>query len=148
MKSITYLGWELNFFIRPPRPPMNRNQWERLSWKTAYAMILAHNTKWVSTQLFVCVKKAFKPLGRGCLLHLCMTGLLLFWPVDHIDPLITDWVTKPSHMPWAGNLPICQIVTHFNFLVTWSPYTIKIIIVLHETWYVQRYQKGLMAGKK
>ena len=34
---------------------MNTNQWERLSWKTVYSMILANNnTKWVSSQLFGC----------------------------------------------------------------------------------------------
>ena len=32
-----------------------------------------------------------------------ITELLLVWPVDHMDPDITDWVTKPSQLPWAGN---------------------------------------------
>ena len=31
---------------------MYTNQWERLSWKIAYSMILVYNTKWVSNQLF------------------------------------------------------------------------------------------------
>ena len=62
VESINYLGWESDLSIRPPRffkycleVSMNTNQWERLSWKTVYSMILANNnTKWVSSQLFGC----------------------------------------------------------------------------------------------
>ena len=28
----------------------------------------------------------------------------------HMDPHITDWITKPSQVPWTGNQPICQVV--------------------------------------
>ena len=69
--SISYLGWESNFSIRLPRGfkilstvSVNKNQWERLSWKTAYAMILGNNTKSVSSQLFVCGSARLGPLGR------------------------------------------------------------------------------------
>ena len=42
-----------------------------------------------------------------------ITALLLVCPVGHIDPHITDWVTKPRQMLLTGNLPICQLVIHF-----------------------------------
>ena len=71
MGGINNLGWESNFSIRPPRVfkilstvSVNTNQWERLSWKTAYAMILGNNTKSVSSQLFVCGRAKLGPLGR------------------------------------------------------------------------------------
>ena len=80
MESINYLGWESDLSIRPPRffkycleVSMNTNQWERLSWKTVYSMILANNnTKWVSSQLFGCA-----------------TESLLLWRIGHMDPLLT-----------------------------------------------------------
>ena len=101
---------------------MDGNQLERLSWKTAYAIILANNTKWVSSQLFVCGRAKLGPLGREHLHYLMfITELLLVWPIGNMDPHITDWVTKPSQVPWTGNLVIYQIVTHFSFLLTYFP---------------------------
>ena len=78
MESINYFGWESDLSTRPPRffkycleVSMNTNQWERLSWKTVYSMILANNnTKWVSSQLFGCGRAKLGPLGRGHLHHL------------------------------------------------------------------------------
>ena len=99
VESINYLGWESNLSIRPPRffkycleVSMNTNQWERLSWKTVYSIILArNNTKSVSSQLFGCGRAKFGPLGRGHLHHLIfITELLLVSPVGHMDPNITD----------------------------------------------------------
>ena len=82
------------------------NQWERLSLKTPYSMTLANNTKRVSSKLFGCSRAKLEPLRRGHLQHLMfITELLLVWPVGHIDPHITDWITKPSQIPWTGNLP-------------------------------------------
>ena len=111
VESINYLGWESNLSIRPPRffkycleVSVNTNQWERLSWKTVYSMILANNnTKWVSSQLFGCGRAKLEPLGRGHLHHLMfITELLLVLPVGHMDPLLTLYsllcVTK-----WQGN---------------------------------------------
>ena len=40
------------------------SQWERLSWKTGYAMILGNNTKWVSSKPFLCGRAKPGPLGR------------------------------------------------------------------------------------
>ena len=79
---------------------MNTNQWERLSWKTAYSMILANiNTKWVSSQPFGCNRAKLGPLRRDHLHHLMLiTELLLVWPVGHMDLNITDWTTKPSQV--------------------------------------------------
>ena len=63
----------------------------------AYSMILANNTKWVSSQLFGCGRAKVGPLGRGNLHHLMfITELLLVLPVGHMDPHITDKVTKPA----------------------------------------------------
>ena len=93
---------------------MNTKQWDRLSWKTVLAMILANITKWASSQLFACGSLKLGTLERGHLRHLMfITALLLVCPVGHIDPHITDWVTKPRQMLWTGNLPICQLVIHF-----------------------------------
>ena len=69
---------------------MSTNQWERLSWKMAYSMILTYNTKWVSSQLFGCGRAKLGPLGGGHLHHLMfITELLLVWYVGHMDPLLT-----------------------------------------------------------
>ena len=114
MESINYLGWESNLSIRPPRSfkyclevSLDTNQWERLSWKTKYSMILTNNnTNRVSSQLFGYDRAKFRPLGRRHLHHLMfITELLLVWPVGHMDPNITDWATNPSQMPWNCNLP-------------------------------------------
>ena len=94
MERLNYFSWESNLSIRPPRffkyyleVSMNTNQWERLSWKTAYSMILANNTKWVPSQLFGCDRGKLGPLGREHLHHLIfITKLLLVWPVGHMDP--------------------------------------------------------------
>ena len=104
MDGINYLGFNA------------ANEWERLSWKTKYAMILANNTKWVSSQLFACGRAKLGPLGRRHFHHLILiTKLLLVWPVGHIDPLITDWVTKPSHVPWTGNLEPTNFSSSYIF---------------------------------
>ena len=99
VESINHLGWESDLFNRPQgflksclEVSMNTNQWERLSWKTEYSIILArNNAKWVSTQLFGCGRAKCGPLGRGHLHHLMFitTELLLVWPVAHMDPLLT-----------------------------------------------------------
>ena len=74
--SINYLGWESNFSIRLPRGfkilstvTVNTNQWERLSWKTAYVMILGNNTKSVYSQLFVCGRAKLGPAVVNVILH-------------------------------------------------------------------------------
>ena len=56
MNSINNIGQESNFSIRPPRgfKILSPQTSERLSWKTAYAMILGINAKLVSSQLFLC----------------------------------------------------------------------------------------------
>ena len=113
VKSINYFGWESNLSIRPPRSfkyylevLLDTNQWEILNWKTAYSWILVNNTMWVSSQLFGCGWAKPGPLGRVHLHHLMfITELLLVWPVGHIDPLLRDWATKPSQVPWNGNPP-------------------------------------------
>ena len=113
VESINHLGWESDLFTRPQgffksclEVSMNTNQWERLSWKTIYSMILTNNnTNGVSSQLFECGRAKLGPLGKRHLHHLLfITELLLVWPVGHRDPNITDWATKPSQVPWNGNL--------------------------------------------
>ena len=98
METINYLGWELDLSIRLRRffkycleVWMNKNQWNRLSWKTACSMILANNnTKWVSSQLFGCGRTKFDPLGRGHFHHLVfITELIQVLPVGHMYPLLT-----------------------------------------------------------
>ena len=114
----------------------------RFSWKMVYTIILTNNTYWISSKLFVWGKGKLGPLGRRHLHHLFITELLLVWSVGHMDPHATDWVTKPSHMPWTGNLAIFKVVIHFNLLLTYSPQTVNSIVVLHKSWYIQRHQKG------
>ena len=59
-------------------------------------MILANNTNLVPRQLFGCGKAKLGPLRRGNLHHLMfITALLLVLFLGHINPDITDWVTKP-----------------------------------------------------
>ena len=74
MENIKYLVSESNLFIRPPKSlkyslevSTNTNHWERLSWKTAYSMILAFR---VSSQLFGCGRVKLGLLGWGHLHHL------------------------------------------------------------------------------
>ena len=63
MDSINYLGWESNFFMRPPRVfkiLSIKFQWiqtiERdLVKKSTYAMILGNNTKFLVNYLYVAV---------------------------------------------------------------------------------------------
>ena len=76
LDSINYLGWESNFSIRPPRF-FNISQWEILSWMTTYAMILANNTKWVSSQLFVYGMAKLGPLGMRTVENNKLNCLLL-----------------------------------------------------------------------
>ena len=141
MDSINDLGWQLTvsfkttkIFLHPVYAVlMNTNQLERLSWKMAHAIIVA-NTKLVSSQLFECDRTKLAQLGRGHLDQLMfITELLLIWAVVHMGPHVTDWVTKPSQVPQTGNLPICQVVIHLNFLHAYSPLTVKSIIIFHET---------------
>ena len=79
--SINCIDWELNLSIRPQKycltVSMSSNQWERLSLKTAYLMILANNTKWVSGHLFGCGRAKLAPLGRRHLHHLQFVNELL-----------------------------------------------------------------------
>ena len=59
-------------------------------------MVLANNTKRVSSQLFGCGRAKLGPLGRVYLQHLFITELLLLLqlinsrPVGHMDPHIID----------------------------------------------------------
>ena len=61
MDSINYLGWESNFFIRPPRVfkiLSTKFQWTQtierdLVERSAYAMILGNNTKFLVNYLYV-----------------------------------------------------------------------------------------------
>ena len=141
MDSINDLGWQLTvsfkttkIFLHPVYTVlMNTNQFQRLSWKTANAIIVA-NTKWISSQLFACDRAKLPQLARGHLDQLMfITELLLIWAVVHMDPHLTDWVTKPSQVPQTGNLPICPVVIHLNFLHAYSPLTANSIIIFHET---------------
>ena len=114
--SINCLGWELHLSIRSQRflflflfvCLFTQYHWTQSSDRDLvehpYSMILANNTKWVSNELFGCGKVKLTPLGRGYLHHL-ITELLLVWPVGHMDPHATDWITKPSQVPCTGNQP-------------------------------------------
>ena len=119
VESLNCLGWELDLSIRPPRffkycveVSMNTNQWEILSWKTVYSMILDNNDiKWVSSQLFGCSRTKLGRLGRGHFHQLMLiTELLLVWPVGHMDPLLVLyfllWVTnwQRNEMRFLNNL--------------------------------------------
>ena len=61
MDSINYLGWESNFSIRPPRVfkiLSTKFQWTQtierdLAERSAYAMILGNNTKFLVNCLYV-----------------------------------------------------------------------------------------------
>ena len=61
MDSINYLGWESNFSIRPPRVfkiLSTKFQWTQtieryLVERSAYAMILGNNTKFLVNYLYV-----------------------------------------------------------------------------------------------
>ena len=138
MDSINDLDWQLTvsfktskIFYILPTVLMNTNQLERLSWKMANAIILA-NTKWVSIQLIACRRDKLVQLGKGHLDQLMLiTELLLIWAIPHMDPHLTDWVTKSSQVPQTGNLPICQIVIHFGFLHTYSPLPVNSVIIFH-----------------
>ena len=89
LERINYLGLELNLSIRPPRffkyyleVLMNINQLEIFSWKTAYSMILANDTKWVYSQLFGCDRAKRGPLGGGTssppnVYHWIVTNLII-----------------------------------------------------------------------
>ena len=63
-------------------------------------MILACNSKSVSSQLFGCGRGKPGLQGQGRLHHLMyITELLLVLPVGHMNPYVTDWVTKSSSVP-------------------------------------------------
>ena len=71
-------------------------------------------------------------LGKGHLDQLMfITELLLLLAIPHMDPHLTDWVTKSSQVPQTGNLAIYQIVIHFGFLHTYSPLPVNSIIIFH-----------------
>ena len=63
------------------------------------------------------------PQGSAHLHHLSILELLLVWPVGHMDPHIADCVTKPSQMPWSGNLPIwmwrINLHSHLYYSLMW-----------------------------
>ena len=62
-------------------------------------MILANNTKRVSSQLFGCGRPKLGSPGRGPVQNLTfITELLLVWPVCYMDSHLTDWITKPSEV--------------------------------------------------
>ena len=66
---------------------MNTNQWERLSWKTVYSMIVANNN---TSEFVVSYLDVGGPLGRGHLQQLVfITDLLLVLPVGYMDPLLS-----------------------------------------------------------
>ena len=94
---------------------INTNQWQRLSWKNAYAMILANNTNWISSQPFVCGRAKFEPLGRRHLCHLFIAELLKVWPVGYMDLHITDWVTKTSQVPYNLNWQPTNLSSSYTF---------------------------------
>ena len=112
VESINCLGWESDLSTRPTRfckycleVSMNTNQWERLSSKTVYLMILAHiNTKWVSSQLLGCGRDKFGPLGRRHR-HLDHLMFVYHW-------IITS-LTCRSLKPSVGSLlsTVCNKVT-------------------------------------
>ena len=136
--SINDLDWQLTVSFKTTKifyilstVLMNTNQLERLSWKMANAIIVA-NTKWVSIQLIACGRAKLVQLGKEHLDQLMLiTELLLIWAIPHMDPHLTDWVTKSSQVPQTGNLPICQIVIHFSFLHTYSPLPVNSVIIFH-----------------
>ena len=72
MGSINYLDWESNFSIRPPRVfkvLSIKIQWTQtiardLVERSAYAMILGNNKKFLVNYLFVCGKAKLGPLGK------------------------------------------------------------------------------------
>ena len=113
METINYLRWDSDLLTRHPRSfkyclafSMNTAQWERLSLKTVYSMVLANNdTKWVSIQLFGCGRTTRK----GHLYHLVfITELLLALPLGHMDHLlnlycllcVTNWQENGVRVFW------------------------------------------------
>ena len=55
----------------------------------------------MSSLLYGCARAKLGPLGRRNLHHLMfVTKLFLGLPVRHMDPHITDWAVKPSHVSW------------------------------------------------
>ena len=114
VNSVNHLSWESNLSI-------STNQWERLSWKTEFSIILASNTKWISSQQFGFDRAKLGPLVRGHLYQLIfITKLLLVWHVGHPDSHITDWVTKPSQVPWTVNLPTWMWCLNLVILLEWQ----------------------------
>lgn len=68
-----------------------------LSWKTAYAIIVANSTKWDCSHLFGCDN--FDPLTWRNPRHFMFTiAELLVWTVDRMGLCITNWVTKPAQV--------------------------------------------------
>ena len=124
--SVNYLGWNWNLSIRPSRiflntvqpVSMNTKQWEILSWKTAYAMILANNAKWVSNQLFGCGKAKLGPQGQGDLYHLMfITELLIVWPVCQMSSYVADWSLNLDKCPGKLN---CQATNFLTYTLTYA----------------------------
>ena len=116
---------------------MNTNQWEKRSWKTAYAMVLMVNgfSKWVSSQLFVSAAGPKVGLRKGISSPPVYIGIntSLTCRLHELSNKRLGWVTKPSQVPSSGNLPICQEVIHFHFVLSYSRETVKSIIFLYET---------------
>ena len=103
MWSINYLGWKSNLSIRAPivflyivyTVSMITNLWERLSWTTTYAKILANDRNRVSFHLVGRGRARLGPLRRRYLDRLIfIVELQLVSPAVHMDPHITDWLTK------------------------------------------------------
>ena len=72
-------------------------------------MTLANSTKWTSSQLFEC--------GKAKRHLMFITALLLVQPVGHVDPHITDWVTKPGQVPKEFELATYQF--EYDALTYW-----------------------------
>ena len=98
---------------------MNTIKERNTSVKTAYAIILTNNTRWVSGQQFECGKAKLMPLERGHLHQLpFIISLLLIWLVGHLDPQIFNWVTEPRDVTKEFR----QATYHFecNTLTYWA----------------------------
>ena len=121
---------------------MNTKQWEKLSWKTAYVMVLMVNgfSKWVSSQLFLSATGPKVELRNGISsppVYIGINTSLTCRSHEHSNKRL-GWVTKPSQVASSSNLPICQEVIHFHFVLSYSRETFKSTIFLYETKYVQR----------
>ena len=117
VESISYLGWESNLSIRPPKffkycleVSMNTNQWERLSWNLIYLMILTNNiANGVSSQLSGCCRAKLGPLGRRHIHLIFITELLVVWPVGHMNLIWQNGPLNQSKCP--------EMATYQSFII-------------------------------